>query len=105
VNETVYCAGQVGRTSHLEVLEDPESQFVKAWKNLRIVLTEAQCTFDDIVEMTTYHVSTRDHMSIFRKIKDRLFPRKTCTRAYVGVVELAPPGLLVESKCIAVPQN
>jgi enamine deaminase RidA (YjgF/YER057c/UK114 family) len=105
VNGIVYCAGQIGRTPDLKVIEDPENQFKAAWENLRVVLNEAGCTFEDVVELTTYHVSMRDHMEIFRTVKDSLFPRKTCTWTCIGVVELANPGLLVEIKCIAVPRN
>ena len=36
VNGTIFCAGQVGRTFDLDVIEDPESQFVAAWENLRL---------------------------------------------------------------------
>lgn len=105
VNGTVYCAGQVGRTSNLDVIEDPESQFVAAWENLRLVLAEADCTFDDVVDMTTYHVNMREHMDVFRSVKDRLFPREICAWTCIGVSELARPGLLVEIKCIAVQRN
>lgn len=105
VNGTVYCAGQVGRTADLNVIADPEQQFAAAWENLRIVLAEAGCTYDDVVEMTTYHVNMREHMNAFRSVKDRLFPRKTCPWTCVGVAELAHPGLLVEIKCIAVARN
>ena len=102
VNGTIFCAGQVGRTFDLDVIEDPESQFVAAWENLRLVLTQGQCTFGDVVDMTTYHVNMREHMGVFRAVKDRMFPRKTCAWTCIGVAELAHPGLLVEIKCIAV---
>ena len=102
VNDTVYCAGQVGRTADLNVIADPEQQFAAAWENLRIVLAEAGCTYDDVVEMTTYHVNMREHMGVFRAVKDRMFPRKTCAWTCIGVAELAHPGLLVEIKCVAV---
>ncbi|QSI33292.1 RidA family protein [Variovorax sp. RKNM96] len=102
VGATIYCAGQVGRTAALEVISDPEQQFVAAWENLRMVLAEARCTFEDVVEMTTYHVEMREHMAVFRTVKDRLFPRGQCAWTCVGVVELAHPGLLVEIKCVAV---
>jgi len=102
VNGTIFCAGQVGRTFDLDVIEDPESQFVAAWENLRLVLTQGQCTFDDVVDMTTYHVNMREHMDVFRAVKDRMFPRKTCAWTCIGVAELAHPGLLVEIKCVAV---
>lgn len=102
VGATVYCAGQVGRTADLEVIADPEAQFVACWENLRVVLAEAGCTFDDVVDMTTYHVQMSEHMAIFREVKDRLFPRSTCAWTAIGVSELARPGLLVEIKCVAV---
>lgn len=105
VNGTVYCAGQVGRTADLEVIADPETQFAAAWENLRIVLAEAGCCYEDVVEMTTYHVNMREHMGVFRTVKDSLFPRNTCTWTCIGVAELAHPGLLVEIKCIAVPRH
>ena len=41
VGKTLYCAGQVGRTPGLAVIEDSEAQFVAAWENLRQVLEEA----------------------------------------------------------------
>lgn len=105
VGNTVYCAGQVGRTAELEVIADPHAQFAAAWENLRLVLAEAGCTFDDVVEMTTYHVDMSSHMAVFRAVKDSTFPRGLCAWTCVGVSELARPGLLVEIKCIAIARS
>jgi len=102
VGKTLYCAGQVGRTPELTVIEDPEQQFLAAWENLRLVLAAGGCDFEDVVEMTTYHVDMQRHMPIFRQVKDEVFPRGTCAWTCIGVTELARPGLLVEIKCIAV---
>lgn len=102
VGKTLYCAGQVGRTPELSVIEDPEQQFLAAWDNLRLVLAAGGCEFEDVVEMTTYHVDMHRHMPIFRSVKDEVFPRSTCAWTCIGVSELARPGLLVEIKCIAV---
>lgn len=102
VGTTLYCAGQVGRTAALEVIMDPEAQFIACWENLREVLAAAGCTFEDVVEMTTYHVTMSQHMAVFRDVKNRLFPRDLCAWTSIGVAELAHPGLLVEIKCIAV---
>ncbi|WGS52479.1 RidA family protein [Paraburkholderia sp. D15] len=102
VGTTVYCAGQVGRTPQLDVIEDPEAQFVACWENLRELLAAAGCTFDDIVDMTTYHVQMSRHMAVFREVKNRVFPRGHCAWTVIGVSELAHPGLLVEIKCVAV---
>lgn len=102
VGKTLYCAGQVGRTPELSVIEDPEQQFLAAWDNLRVVLEAGGCKFEDVVEMTTYHVDMHRHMPIFRRVKDKVFPRSTCAWTCIGVSELARPGLLVEIKCVAV---
>lgn len=102
VGATLYCAGQVGRTPELAVIEDPEQQFFAAWENLRLVLAAGGCEFEDVVEMTTYHIDLQRHMPLFRSVKDKVFPRGTCAWTCIGVSELAKPGLLVEIKCIAV---
>ncbi|KPN91375.1 RidA family protein [Pseudomonas nunensis] len=102
VGDTLYCAGQVGRTPDLQVIEDPEQQFMCAWENLGQVLEAGGCTFEDVVEMTTYHVDMSKHMAVFRDVKNRLFPKGLCAWTCIGVSELAHPGLLVEIKCIAV---
>jgi len=105
VGATLYCAGQVGRTAQLEVIEDPEAQFLACWENLRQVLASGGCTFDDVVDMTTYHVAMSQHMAVFREVKSRVFPRGHCAWTSIGVAELAHPGLLVEIKCVAVQRN
>ncbi|RAU47996.1 MULTISPECIES: RidA family protein [unclassified Pseudomonas] len=102
VGRTLYCAGQVGRTPELSVIEDPEQQFLAAWNNLRLVLEAGGCKFEDVVEITTYHVDMHIHMPVFRRVKDEVFPRGTCAWTCIGVSELARPGLLVEIKCVAV---
>lgn len=39
----------------------------QAWDNLRLVLSAGGCEFEDVVEMTTYHVDMHRHMPIFRR--------------------------------------
>jgi enamine deaminase RidA (YjgF/YER057c/UK114 family) len=102
VGKTLYCAGQVGRSPDLAVIEDPEQQFIAAWENLRLVLAAGGCTFEDVVDLTTYHTDLQRDMPLFRAVKDSVFPRGTCAWTSLGVSELARPGLLVEIKCIAV---
>jgi enamine deaminase RidA (YjgF/YER057c/UK114 family) len=102
VGKTLYCAGQVGRTPDLAVIDDPEQQFIAAWENLRLVLAAGGCTFEDVVDLTTYHTDLQRDMPLFRAVKDSVFPRGTCAWTCLGVSELARPGLLVEIKCIAV---
>lgn len=105
VGATVFCAGQVGRTVDLEVIADPEAQFLACWENLRVVLEASGCLFEDVVDMTTYHVQMSAHMPVFRAVKNRVFPHGTCAWTSIGVSELAHPGLLVEIKCVAVKRD
>ena len=102
VGHTIYVVGQVGRNKELEVIDDPAEQFAAMWENLRVVLSAANCTFDDVVEMTSYHVEMSKHMDVFRSAKNDVFPKGTYAWTRIGVSELAHPGLLAEVKCVAV---
>src|SRR5919108_6104683 len=68
----LFVAGQVGRDEALNVVEGKEAQFVQAFENVKKVLTEAGITFDDVVEMVTYHTDMGD-LQLFMKVKDQYF--------------------------------
>lgn len=98
----LFIAGQVGRDENLKVVEDKEVQFVQAFENVKKVLTAAGATFDDLVEMVTYHTDMRD-LQLFIQVKDRYITNKDRYPAWtgIGVTALAMPGLFVEIKCTA----
>ena len=100
VGNLLFIAGQVGRDANLNVVESKEAQFVQAFENLKTVLTAAGATFDDVVEMVTYHTDMRD-LQLFISVKDRYYRGEYPAWTGVGVTALAMPGLLVEIKCIA----
>ncbi len=121
----LYISGQVGRDKDLQVVEETEAQFVQAFENVKKVLSAAGGTFDDVVEMITYHVTQANpgksqvqltaaseqqqliipHLPLFIKVKDRYFTNKFPTWTGVGVTALSTPGLIVEIKCTAVLEN
>jgi enamine deaminase RidA (YjgF/YER057c/UK114 family) len=101
VGSMLFVAGQVGRTPDLKVIEDPEAQFVACWENLRKILAAAGCTFEDVVDLTTYHVEMRKHHPVFYAVKNRVFPRGTCPWTAIGVETLSTPGLFLEVKATA----
>jgi enamine deaminase RidA (YjgF/YER057c/UK114 family) len=124
VGNTLYISGQVGRDENLRVVEETEAQFVQTFENVRKVLTAAGATFDDVVEMVTYHVTgvnlgnfqpqssnageqqfTIPHLPLFIKVKDRYFINKFPTWTGVGITALSTPGLIVEIKCTAILEN
>lgn len=122
IGNTVYVSGQVGYDETLQIVQGIEAQFVQAFENVKKVLLTAGVTFDDVVEMVSYHVVTPGsvsdatvsnqalgspplmipHLSIFTEVKDRYFIRKYPTWTKVGVAALSEPGLMVEIKCTAV---
>ena len=98
----LYMAGQVGRDADLQVVQDKEAQFVQAFENVKKVLTAAGATFDQVVEMVTYHTDMRD-LQRFIEVKDRYFTNLDRLPAWTGIgtTALAMPGLFVEIKCTA----
>jgi enamine deaminase RidA (YjgF/YER057c/UK114 family) len=121
VGNTLYISGQVGRDENLQVVEGVESQFIQTFENVKKVLSAAGATFDDVVEMVTYHVTgvnlgnfqpqppqtseqqfTIPHLPLFINIKDRYFTNQFPTWTGVGITALSTPGLIVEIKCTAI---
>ncbi len=100
VDGTLYIAGQVGRDAELKVIAGAEAQFTQAFENVGRVLRAAGASFDDVVEMVTYHVDMRD-LALFMEVKNRYFTGRVPAWTGVGVTALAMPGLMVEIKCTA----
>jgi enamine deaminase RidA (YjgF/YER057c/UK114 family) len=96
----LFIAGQVGRDQNLNVIEGKEAQFVQAFENVKTVLSAAGATFDDVVDMVTYHTDMRD-LQLFMSVKDRYYTGEYPAWTGIGVTSLAMPGLMVEIKCVA----
>jgi enamine deaminase RidA (YjgF/YER057c/UK114 family) len=81
---------------------DREAQFAQAFVNVEKVLSAAGATFDDVVDMVTYHTDMRD-LQLFIDVKDRCFTNleRLPTWTAIGVAALAMPGLCAEIKCTA----
>ena len=60
IGNTLYIAGQVGRDETMQVVMEPEAQFVQTFENVKRVLDAAGATFDHVVEMVTYHVTSAE---------------------------------------------
>lgn len=100
VGDTLYIAGQVGRDADLNVLEGAEAQYVQAFENVSKVLDAAGASFDNVVDMVTYHTDITD-LPAFMQVKDRYYTNNVPAWTGIGVAALAMPGLLIEIKCIA----
>lgn len=98
----LFVSGQVGVDASGRAIKDPAGQFQMAFTNLGGVLAAAECGFDDIVDITTFHVDMYDHFDAFAAAKQTVFPNPPFPNwTAIGVVNLADPELLLEIKVIA----
>lgn len=81
--------------------DDPKEQFEQAFLNVKAALDEAELTFDDVVDMITYHVGLQGHLNDFKEIKDQFIKEPYPAWTAVGVTELAVPGAIIEVKVTA----
>ncbi len=97
----VFCSGVIGTRADGSAPEDPEEQFTLAFQGVELVLKEAGLGFDDIVEMTTYHVGLQKHIQTFMKVKDGFIKEPYPAWTAIGITELAVPGGILEIKVTA----
>jgi enamine deaminase RidA (YjgF/YER057c/UK114 family) len=95
------CSGMLGTDEKFQAIPEPEAQFARAFENVKSVLAEARLGFEDVVELTTFHVGLREHLGTFIQVKDRYLEAPYPAWTAIGVVELAVPGALVEIRVTA----
>lgn len=101
IDNRVYASGQIGIGPDGKSPENLEEQFTLAFESVGLVLKEAGASFDDIVEMTTFHIGLGSHIQEFIGVKDRYVKEPYPAWTAVGTTELAIPGAVVEIKVIA----
>ena len=80
---------------------DAKEQFIQAFKNVELVLKEAGLTFNNVVDMPTYHVGLQGHLMVFSEVKDQFVKEPYPAWTAIGVVELAVPGAIIEIQVTA----
>jgi enamine deaminase RidA (YjgF/YER057c/UK114 family) len=71
--DLLFVSGQVGSRPDGSPEPDFERQVELAFDNLRATLEAAGCTFDDIVDVTTFHTDPERQFATIMKVKDRVF--------------------------------
>lgn len=94
-------SGVTGTDEHGRVSADPTEQFEQSFEHLRLSLEQAAATFDDIAELTSYHVNLRQHLDAFIAVKDRHIRSPYPAWSAIGVSELITHGALAEIRVIA----
>ena len=98
----LFVSGQVGVDDDGKPVTDPAAQAEAAFANLAEVLDAAGCSFDHVLEMTSYHVDMHTHFKAFAAAKSKAFPEAPYPAwTAIGVSALANPALLFEIKATA----
>ena len=102
VGNTLYISGQIGRDENMKLVEECEAQFVQTFENMKKVLAAAGATFDDIVDVTSFHTDMRD-LPLYMQVRDRYFTGNYPAWTAIGAASLCgAPGYFLEVKAVAV---
>ncbi|GAA4180986.1 RidA family protein [Shinella granuli] len=98
--DLVFVSGQVGSRADGTPEPDFEQQVRLAFQNLKATLAAAGCTFDDIIDVTSFHTDPENQFGTILAVKQEIFD----TRPYpnwtaIGVNWLA--GFDFEIKVVA----
>ncbi|WLD98017.1 RidA family protein [Agrobacterium leguminum] len=98
--DLLFVSGQVGSRADGTPEPDFERQVRLAFENLKATLAAAGCTFDDIVDVTTFHTDPENQFGTIMTVKHGIFSQKPYPNwTAVGVNWLA--GFDFEIKVIA----
>ena len=98
--ELVLLSGQIGATGG-GVPDSAEEEFRLAWQGVGRGLAAAGLGFEDVVEITTYHVNLQQHIATFMKVKDEFVGQHWTAWTAIGITELAIPGARAEIRVTA----
>lgn len=98
--DLLFVSGQVGSRADGTPEPDFTAQVRLAFDNLNATLAAAGCTFDDLIDVTTFHTDPENQFPAIMQVKQSLFPTPPYPNwTAVGVTWLA--GFDFEIKVIA----
>ncbi len=99
-DDLLFVSGQVGSREDGSPEPDFAQQVTLAFQNLEAVLTAAGASFDDIIDVTSFHTDPETQFATIMPVKNRFFPAAPHpTWTAVGVNWLA--GFDFEIKVVA----
>jgi enamine deaminase RidA (YjgF/YER057c/UK114 family) len=102
VGNMLFISGQIGRDEKMQLVEAKEAQFVQTFENLGKVLKSAGASFNDVVDVTSFHTDMRD-LPLYMKVRDQYFKGEYPAWTAIGAASLCgSPGYFLEVKAIAV---
>ncbi|MBZ0059647.1 MULTISPECIES: RidA family protein [unclassified Leclercia] len=98
--DLLFVSGQVGSCADGTPEPDLAAQVQLAFDNLKATLAAAGCTFEDLIDVTTFHTDPQNQFSTIMQVKQSLFPQPPYPNwTAIGVTWLA--GFDFEIKVIA----
>ncbi|MBM9503153.1 RidA family protein [Actinacidiphila acididurans] len=97
----LFIAGTIGRRADGTIPDTIEEQTELAIRKIEEILRLEGLDLSALVDVTSYHVDIRQHLSGFSEAKQRLVKAPFPTWSIIGVSGLASPGLLVEIRATA----
>ena len=94
-------SGCTGTRPDGTIATDVRSQIRQTFKTAETSLVEAGVSFDDVVELVSYHVGIEDSFDEFCQAKDEFIGEPYPAWTAVGVSGLAASGAVVEIKVTA----
>ncbi|MFX4221765.1 MAG: Rid family hydrolase [Thalassobaculum sp.] len=80
---------------------DPETQFRTAFAQVEMVLRDADLDFGAVVEMTTFHIGLRDHLDLFRSVREEFVREPYPAWTAIEVAGFASADTIIEIRVIA----
>lgn len=97
----VFLSGVTAAHPGQEISQNPDQQFHDAFAKLKIYLNEADLGFENIVELTSFHVDLKRHMEAFSAVKDVYIKEPYPAWTAIGVADFIPKHALVEMRVVA----
>lgn len=94
----VFISGVVGyiRNGEDRTPEAYEAAIRDTFQRVELVLNEAGTGWEDVVEMTTFHVDMREHQEIFRQVREEFVSEPYPAWTGIGVETFWSDALFVE---------
>ena len=100
---TIYVAGQIAfdKSGNLVGKNDFGAQATQVFENLKLALSAAGATFDNLVKVTTF-VTDMSQIATLRAIRARYYGKNAPASTLVQIGKLANEELMIEIEAIAV---
>lgn len=97
--DTVYLSGVVAGLRPGET--DQAAAYERAFRTIGSILERAGSSWDDVLDMTTYHTDVTAQFDTFREVRKRYVKAPYPTWTAIDIDRLIPEGALAEIKVVA----